>query len=83
MSRRRRRGGGGGAWRRRTERNGLLNSRVALLLVTPRTRAPLYFGGAKHPTTSNVLARKALDSRVRGNDGLGFPRLPASPQTVP
>ncbi|MFD0322964.1 hypothetical protein [Lysobacter gummosus] len=35
----------------------------------PRTRAPLYFGVAEHPETSSVLARKALDSRVRGNDG--------------
>ncbi|MFD0324335.1 hypothetical protein [Lysobacter gummosus] len=35
----------------------------------PRKRAPLYFGGAEHPATSRVLARKALDSRFRGNDG--------------
>ncbi|MFD0324112.1 hypothetical protein [Lysobacter gummosus] len=27
-----------------------------------------------NPETSNVLARKALDSRVRGNDGLGGAR---------
>ncbi|MFD0322087.1 hypothetical protein [Lysobacter gummosus] len=53
----------------------------------PRTRAPLYFGEAEHPATSNVLARKALDSRVRGNDGLGEWRRhregdsPALPET--
>ncbi|MGO4773927.1 hypothetical protein AB4084_00040 [Lysobacter sp. 2RAB21] len=34
----------------------------------PAKAAPLYFGGAEHPETSNVLARKALDSRLRGND---------------
>ncbi|MFD0323758.1 hypothetical protein [Lysobacter gummosus] len=31
------------------------------------------FGVAEHPETSNVLARKALDSRVRGNDGRKVP----------
>ncbi|MFD0321443.1 hypothetical protein [Lysobacter gummosus] len=50
-------------------------TRRSYLPSFPRRRALLYFGGAEHPVTSGVLARKALDSRLRGNDGLEGTRL--------
>ncbi|MFD0321598.1 hypothetical protein [Lysobacter gummosus] len=37
----------------------------------PRTRAPLYFGGAEHPVPFVRERLKSLDSRVRGNDEQG------------